>query len=89
MATNNTFATIGTSSTTVSAERNERVSAVYANDSTQIMYLAVGASAVIGSGIRLAPGEKFVVQPGDRLNGSISGICASGSANLSFYENYN
>ncbi len=88
MAVSNTAVTVGSVTTAIlaSVSATLRRHAVLTNDSVQVMYLALGASAVLNQGIRLAPGEKFIVSPGDNYSQAINAICASGSANMCVFE---
>ena len=84
VAVTSTFATAGTSSTTVLAANTARVEAVIVNDSDTTIYLFLGGTAVIGSGIRLnAQGGSYVET---LYTGAITSICASASKNLTVVE---
>ena len=61
-----------------------------ANDSEQIIYLARGNAAVIGSGIRInAAGGSYRIGTSNLFLGAIYGICAGGQANLTISEGHN
>lgn len=64
----NTFATVGVASAEALAANVNRRCATFVNDSANTIYLAFGAAAVVGSGIRLnANGGSFTMQAGDAL----------------------
>ena len=85
--TNNSVTVAATSTAVLSAPTISRALAVLCNDSTQVIYLGIGAAAVLNKGIRLAPQEKIILNGEDYEAAEVFAICASGSANLSFYEN--
>lgn len=83
----NTYATVGAATTEVLAENQNRMHVVLVNDSSQVMYLAFGADAVIGSGVRLnASGGSYEITPDNLYNGEIDAICAGGQANMTILE---
>lgn len=83
----NTYATIGSDSTAVVVANPSRMHLVLVNDSTQTMYLGLGAAAVIGSGIRLnASGGSFEISETNLYCGAINAITASGQANITIAE---
>jgi hypothetical protein len=68
---------VGATSTTVVPANGNRVAAFLGNDhATQILYYALGATAVVNQGIRVAPGQTVQV---NSYTGVISAI-ASGAA---------
>lgn len=82
-----TFATVGAVSTLVLAANPNRVDTELVNDSDQIMYLARGNAAVIGSGIRLNPaGGSYRIGTNNLFLGDVNAICAGGQANLTISE---
>ena len=57
---------------------------VVVNDSDETIYIALGASAVVGRGIRLnANGGSFSTEI---WQGTVNGICASGSKMVTITE---
>lgn len=79
-----TAVTVGSTSTSVLASNSGRKSATLVNDSNETIYLALGASASMNSGIRLnASGGSARVS---NYTGAITAICASGSKNLTVVE---
>ena len=86
---NDTFATVGAVSTEVLAANANRVDCDFTNDSSQVIYLARGNAAVIGSGIRINPkGGSYRIGTNNLFYGAINGICADGEANLCISEGY-
>lgn len=82
----NTFATIGTSSTTVIAANSNRISLTLVNDSTNKIYVSKGATAVSGSGILLnASGGSLII---DDYAGTIYAIATGAGSNLTVSEVY-
>lgn len=82
----NTFATIGTSSTTVIAANSNRISLTLVNDSTNKMYVSKGSAAVSGSGILLnASGGSLII---DDYAGDIYAIATGAGSNLTVSEVY-
>ena len=78
---------IGAISTAVLAANPDRVTAVFVNDSVQVIYLSEGAAAVIGDGIRLNPnGGSYEIGPGNLFEGAIYAISGLGAANLTVSE---
>lgn len=83
----NTYATVGAVTTEVVAANPSRMHLVLVNDSTQVMYLAFGADAVIGSGVRInASGGSYEMTPDNLYCGAIDAICAGGQANMTILE---
>lgn len=86
---NDTFATVGAASTLILANNINRVGCDLINDSKQVMYLARGADAVIGSGIRLnASGGSYRIGTSNLWTGEVYAICADGQANICISEEY-
>lgn len=80
----NTFATIGVSSGTVMAANANRVSLTLVNDSANIIYVAKGSTAVVGSGVRLnASGGSLII---DDYTGIVTAIATGASSNLTVCE---
>lgn len=83
----NTYATVGAATTEIVATNPNRMHLVLVNDSTQVMYLAFGADAVIGSGVRLnASGGSYEMTPENLFTAEIDAICAGGQANITILE---
>lgn len=84
--------TVGSTSTTVLAQsaHYKRQYAAFVNDADEDIYLALGATAVMNQGIRLnANGGAFELpkdQNGNVYQGIVTGICTSGSKNMSVME---
>jgi len=75
-----TAVTIGATTTAVLATKPERKSATLVNDSDEVIYLALGGTAVMNQGIRLnAAGGSYEVNATNLYTGAISAICASGT----------
>jgi hypothetical protein len=79
---------VATSSTTVLDADPGRRKAVFSNDGANVIYLQYSLdesqpTAVLGQGIRLAAGEKYVE---DKYRGPVSGIAATGATNLCVVE---
>ena len=86
---NDTFATVGVVSTEILAANRNRVDCDFTNDSEQVIYLARGNAAVIGSGIRLnARGGSYRIGTNNLFYGAVNAICADGDANISISEGY-
>jgi len=83
---------IGTGSTDVLPPNEKRLKAEFVNDSTQDIYLAKGTPAALNRGIRLnANGGSYTIEPDNQgriWKGSISAISATGSANLTWCEDW-
>jgi len=72
-----TFVTVGLASTLVLAANPYRVDAELVNDGDNVIYLARGNAAVIGSGIRLNPnGGSYGIGTNNLFLGAIYGIAA-------------
>lgn len=84
----NTFQTIGIVSTPVLAANPSRKFVVLTNDSAANIYIALGPTAVVGSGILLvANGGSFEITLMNLYTGEISAISAvAGSRNLTVVE---
>ena len=83
-ASSNTKVSVGSTSTTVLAANANRRFAVIVNDSDEDIYLNLSGTAVINEGIRInANGGNYVE---DIYTGIITGICASGSKNVTITE---
>jgi len=80
----NSNVTVGTGSTTILAANANRISATIVNDSDQVIYLALGATATMNSGVRINAngGSAEITQ----YTGQITGICLSGSKRVTVTE---
>jgi hypothetical protein len=82
-----TFATIGTSTGVLLASNASRKGCTFVNDSSGTIYLGFGASAVVGSGIRLnANGGSFTMNPMTFTTQAINAISTSASCNVTVQE---
>lgn len=62
LASTNTAVNVAAASTTILAVNTDRLYAVIVNDSDTVIYIALGAAAVVNSGIRLnANGGSFEI----------------------------
>jgi hypothetical protein len=79
------FATVGAASGAVVAANPSRIEVTIVNDhATQIVYLSLGGTAVVGSGIRLnAAGGSYTT---NAYTGAINGIATGASTNVCFSE---
>lgn len=81
----NSQSTVGTSSVLVTTLSPTRRYAVFCNDSSNTIYLSIGAAATIGNGIRLnANGGTFEINLQNPIRGEIYAIASGASSNLSF-----
>jgi len=75
---------VGTTSTVVAAANSARLEIHITNDSDTVIYLRLGTSAVLNSGIRLnANGGSFTT---DKYTGQINAISSAASKNLTVAE---
>ncbi len=75
---------IGSTNTPIVDALSTREELVIVNDSDETIYLGIGSTAVVNEGIRLnANGGSFST---DSWTGSVNGICASGSKNVTVTE---
>lgn len=79
---------VATSSTAVLDADADRRKAVFSNDGANVIYLQysldeAAPTAVLGQGIRLAAGEKYIE---DTYRGPVAGIAATGATNLCVVE---
>lgn len=80
----NTSVTVGSSTTEIAAANLKRIELVLVNDSSETIYLGIGASAVMNKGVRLnANGGSYVER---NSTAAINGICSSGSKNICVVE---
>ena len=74
--------TIGSSTTEALAANTSRRYALFENDSDEIIYIKIGADAVLNQGIRLnASGGSYEMSAeiGNLATGAVNAICTSGS----------
>lgn len=77
--------TIAITTTEVLAANTNRKWALFVNDSDEVIYIKLGANAVLNEGIRInASGGSFEMSSniGNLYTGAINGICTSGSKTL-------
>ena len=87
-AANDTFVSVGVASTEVRPANPRRVSLDLVNDGDNIIYLALGNTAVVGSGIRLnKKGGSYHIGTNNLFLGQINGI-AEDETNLTISEGY-
>ncbi len=82
------FVSVATSSTPVLDADPSRTCVVFTNDGANVIYLMYSTdeaapTAVAGSGIRLAAGEKYVE---GRYSGHVAAIAMTGATNLCVME---
>jgi len=78
---------VGSSSTTILAANTNRNFAVFVNDSDETLYLELSATAVMNEGIRLnANGGAYEINLENMYTGIVTGICSSGSKNITVTE---
>ena len=89
---NDTFATVTGTSTLVLAANQYRQDAEFVNDSEDVIYLARGNAAVIGSGIRLnANGGSYTIGLHNLFLGAVYAISDGGeqaASNLTISEGH-
>ena len=85
-----TFVSVDNVSTLVLAANLRRVETDLVNDSTEPIYIARGAAAVMNSGLRLNPqGGAYRMGTNNLYYGAIYAICESGDMNLCVSEGSN
>ena len=84
----NSYTPVSNSSISVIAANQNRQFANLTNDSAQVIYLALGSTAVLNSGIRLnAGGGSYEINMNNMYKGQVSAITTpSGSLNLCYVE---
>lgn len=81
--------TVGSSTTAALAAQAGRVTAIFTNDSDEIIYLALGVPAELNRGIRLnAHGGFYEIGLSNPWAGAVNAICASGGKNLCVQQTY-
>ena len=84
---NGGFATVGVASAIALAANVSRVDADFVNDSDNVIYLARGNAAVIGSGIRLNPnGGSYHMGLFNLFLGDIYAIATGAGSNMTISE---
>ena len=84
---NDTFATVGVASAVALVANPNRVDCDFINDSDNIIYLARGNAAVVGSGIRLnAKGGSYHIGLFNLFLGAIYAISTVAGSNLTISE---
>lgn len=75
--------TVGAASVAALASNPDRKVATFVNDSTNIIYLQLGATAVSGEGIRLnASGGAYVIDNNNLFTGAVNAIATGAGSNL-------
>lgn len=78
---------VGSSTTKVLDANTSRRFVKIVNDSSEVIYLALGDTAVLNKGIRLsASGGSFSINALNLYQGIIHAICTSGSKNITVVE---
>ena len=73
---------VGASSTQVLAANSSRKLLILVNDSDEDIYIALGATATLNSGIRLNKKGGSLTLDDPKYTGVVNAICSSGSKNL-------
>lgn len=79
---------VGPTSTLILPERPNRKWAIFCNDSTEDVYLAIGKPAQIDKGIRLTPGAVFEINWSNLTTKAVYGISISGYRTVSGQEGW-
>lgn len=86
-AVTNTFSTVGVASASALAANASRKTAVFVNDSANIIYLGLGGAAVVGSGIRLnSNGGSYEINSTNMYRGQIFAIATGAASNMTIIE---
>lgn len=84
---NDGFATVGVASALALAANQARADTDFVNDSDNIIYLARGNAAVVGSGIRLNPnGGTYHIGLYNLFLGNIYAIATGANSNMTISE---
>lgn len=82
-----TFVSVGIADTIVLTATAARKGAVFVNDSTNVIYLGIGAAAVVSSGIRLNPlGGAYEINAENLNVQAINAIATAAASNLTVHE---
>lgn len=82
-----TFAAVATTSTEILAANSSRRGAIIVNDSDEVIYLGIGAAAVVGSGVRFDKKSVYSITFIDLHEQVINGIHAgTGTKNVTVQE---
>ncbi len=73
---------VGSSNTQVLAANSSRKLLILVNDSDEDIYIALGATATLNSGIRLNKKGGSLTLDDPKYTGVVNAICSSGSKNL-------
>jgi len=73
---------VGSSNTQVLAANSSRKLLILVNDSDEDIYIALGATAILNSGIRLNKKGGSLTLDDPKYTGIVNAICSSGSKNL-------
>lgn len=77
----------GTSTALLAINPNRRHAVIVNDDASVVLYIALGAAAVAGSGIRLNPGGgSYLIDSTNLWTGAINGITAGGAINVTRHE---
>lgn len=85
-ASSPTFATVGVASAQAVASNANRKGLVLVNTSANTIYLGLGATAVIGSGVTIYPQGVFVMDEYMFTTGAVNAIASAASSNLTIQE---
>jgi hypothetical protein len=77
-----TGVSVGTTDTLILASSGGRIWAQIANDGANVVYLNVGAAAVVGKGIRLPVGGTFTINAENMYVGALHAIAMTGATNV-------
>lgn len=83
---------VGGRSQEVLAANPARVSALFINDSSNVMYLKFGATAVFNEGIRIngfGGSYELTIQSGTMIPDAVNAVCAFSNLNLLILERSN
>jgi hypothetical protein len=75
----NTAVSVATSDTAILPQDQGRRELTIVNDGANVVYLALGAAAVLNSGIRLAAGASYTT---NMWQGTVRGVAATGATNV-------
>lgn len=81
-----TVASVGTSSASAVASNASRKGLILQNNSVNTIYLGIGATAVIGSGITLYPGGVFNMDEFMFFTGAVNAIASGAASSMAIQE---